>query len=169
MVNRILLDRQFSFFQVKKYFKDLTYKDEIIKKRLKELAFLNSGIRVHFINEITGKKTEFYYEGGLREYIGEILQNKKEIHNDLIYIDPITKDNNSIELSMKWTSSYTEQIMCYTNNIYQKDGGTHLSGFKSALTRTINNYSLKNNGKQKYEISGDDCRGRLVAIIYQNV
>ena len=153
------------FLPSQKYFKDLTYKDEIIKKRLKELAFLNSGIRVHFINEITGKKTEFYYEGGLREYIGEILQNKKEIHNDLIYIDPITKDNNSIELSMKWTSSYTEQIMCYTNNIYQKDGGTHLSGFKSALTRTINNYSLKNNGKQKYEISGDDCREGLVAII----
>ena len=62
-------------------------------------------------------------------------------------------------------SSYSEQIMCYTNNIFQKDGGTHLSGFKSALTRTINNYSLKNNGKQKYEISGDDCREGLVAII----
>ena len=66
---------------------------------------------------------------------------------------------------MKWTSSYSEQIMCYTNNIFQKDGGTHLSGFKSALTRTINNFCLKNNGKQKYEISGDDCREGLVAII----
>ena len=153
------------FLPSKKYFKDLAYKEDVIKKRLKELAFLNSGIRVHFINEVTGKKTEFYYEGGLREYIGEILQNKKDIHNDLIYIDPISKGNNSIELSMKWTSSYTEQIMCYTNNIFQKDGGTHLSGFKSALTRTINNYCLKNNGKQKYEISGDDCREGLVAII----
>ena len=103
--------------------------------------------------------------GGLREYINEILQNKKDIHNDLIYLAPITKGGNSIEISMKWTSSYTEQIMCYTNNIYQKDGGTHLSGFGSALTRTINNYSLKNYGKQKYEISGDDCREGLVAII----
>ena len=89
------------------------------------------------------KKTKYYYEGGLKEYINEILQNKKEIHNDLIYLPPIVKGGNSIEISMKWTTSYSEQIMCYTNNIYQKDGGTHLSGFKSALTRTINNYSLK--------------------------
>ena len=131
------------FLPSKKYFKDISYKDEIIKKRLKELAFLNSGIHVHFNNEITGKKVEFYYEGGLKEYIGEILQNKKEIHSDLIYISPIVRGNNSIELSMKWTSSYSEQIMCYTNNIFQKDGGTHLSGFKSALTRTINNFVLK--------------------------
>ena len=153
------------FLPSTRYFKDLNYKDEVIKKRLKELAFLNSGITIHFNNEITGKKTKYYYEGGLKEYIAEILQNKKEIHNDLIYLPPIVKNGNSIEISMKWTSSYTEQIMCYTNNIFQKDGGTHLSGFRSALTRTINNYSLKNNGKQKYEISGDDCREGLVAII----
>ena len=153
------------FLPSKKYFKDLNYKEEIIKKRLKELAFLNSGITVHFKNDITGKKTTYYYEGGLKQYINEILQNKKDIHDDLIYLDPINKGGNSIELSMKWTSSYSEQIMCYTNNIYQKDGGTHLSGFKSALTRTINNYSLKNNGKQKYEISGEDCREGLVAIV----
>ena len=132
---------------------------------MKELAFLNSGITIHFNNDITGKKTKYYYEGGLKEYIDEILLNKKDIHNNLIYLPPLTKGENSIELSMKWTSSYSEQIMCYTNNIFQKDGGTHLSGFKSALTRTINNYSLKNNGKQKYEISGDDCREGLVAII----
>ncbi|GIR42417.1 MAG: DNA gyrase subunit B [Ectothiorhodospiraceae bacterium] len=153
------------FLPSTRYFKDLNYKDEVIKKRLKELAFLNSGITVHFNNEITGKKTKYYYEGGLKEYIAEILQNKKEIHNDLIYLPPIVKSGNSIEISMKWTTSYSEQIMCYTNNIFQKDGGTHLSGFRSALTRTINNYSLKNNGKQKYEISGDDCREGLVAII----
>ena len=87
------------------------------------------------------------------------------IRDSLIYLPPITKGGNSIEISMKWTTSYSEQIMCYTNNIFQKDGGTHLSGFRSALTRTINNYSLKNNGKQKYEITGDDCREGLVAII----
>ncbi len=153
------------FLPSTRYFKDLNYKEDVIKKRLKELAFLNSGITVHFNNDISGKKTKYYYDGGLKQYIGEILQNKKEIHNDLIYVSPIVKNGNSIEISMKWTSSYSEQIMCYTNNIYQKDGGTHLSGFKSALTRTINNYSLKNNGKQKYEISGDDCREGLVAII----
>ena len=153
------------FLPSKKYFKDLNYKEDIIKKRLKELAFLNSGITINFKNDITGKETKYFYEGGLREYINEILQNKKDIHSDLIYLDPTTKGGNSIEISMKWTTSYSEQIMCYTNNIYQKDGGTHLSGFKSALTRTINNYSLKNNGKQKYEITGDDCREGLVAII----
>ena len=153
------------FLPSTRYFKDLNFREDLIKKRLKELAFLNSGITVHFNNDITGKKVKYFYEGGLKEYINEILHNKKAIHNDLIYLAPIIKGGNSIEISMKWTSSYTEQIMCYTNNIYQKDGGTHLSGFRSALTRTINNYSLKNNGKQKYEISGEDCREGLVAII----
>ncbi len=153
------------FLPSTKYFKDLNYKEEVIKKRLKELAFLNSGITVNFANDNTGKKYTYFYEGGLKEYIGEILNSKKDIHDNLIYVDPIEKGNNSIELSMKWTNSYTEQIMCYTNNIYQKDGGTHLSGFKSALTRTLNNYSSKNNGKQNFEITGDDCREGLVAII----
>ena len=147
------------------YFKDLDYKEDIIKKRLKELAFLNSGIRINFNNDITGKSKTYYYEGGLREYISEILNNKKEIHSDLIYVPPKQSGVNSIEVSMKWTTSYSEQILCFTNNIFQKDGGTHLSGFKSALTRSINSYSNKTNGKQKYEITGDDCREGLVAII----
>jgi DNA gyrase subunit B len=77
----------------------------------------------------------------LKNIYQKILNTKKEIHNELIYIEPYTKGNNSIELSMKWTSSYTEQILCFTNNIYQKDGGTHLSGFKSALT-TISQFIL---------------------------
>ena len=148
-----------------KYFKNLDYKDDVIKKRLKELAFLNSGIRITFNNDITGKSNSYFYEGGLREYINEILNNKKEIHSDLIYIPPTQKGVNSIEISMKWTTSYSEQILCFTNNIFQKDGGTHLSGFKSALTRSINSYSNKIYGKQKYEITGDDCREGLVAII----
>ena len=153
------------FLPSTQYFKDLNYKEDVIKKRLKELAFLNSGIRINFSNDITGKNITYYYEGGLREYINEILSNKKEIHSDLIYVTPKDNGVNSIEVSMKWTSSYSEQILCFTNNIYQKDGGTHLSGFKSALTRSINNYSNKMNGKQKYEITGDDCREGLVAII----
>jgi DNA gyrase subunit B len=148
-----------------KYFKDLDYKDDVIKKRLKELAFLNSGINISFSNEILGTKVTYYYEGGLKEYINEVLQNKKEIHNELIYVEPYKKGNDSVEISMKWTSSYTEQILCFTNNIYQKDGGTHLSGFKSALTRSLNSYSNKMNSKQKFEITGDDCREGLVAII----
>jgi len=148
-----------------KYFKDISYKDETIKKRLKELAFLNSGIKINFRNDITGKSISYYYEGGLKEYISEILNTKKEIHNELIYIKPFSKGINSIELSMKWTTSYSEQILCFTNNIYQKDGGTHLSCFKSALTRSLNSYSNKMFGKQKYEITGDDCREGLVAII----
>tara|TARA_Y100000768_G_scaffold155513_2_gene116133 strand:+ start:332 stop:2740 length:2409 start_codon:yes stop_codon:yes gene_type:complete len=153
------------FLPSTKYFKNLDYKEDTIKKRLKELAFLNSGIRINFMNEISGKNTSYFYEGGLREYIDEILTNKKEIHPDLIYIPATLKGVNSIEISMKWTTAYSEQILCFTNNIYQKDGGTHLSGFKSALTRTINNYSNKLNGKAKYEITGDDCREGLVAII----
>jgi DNA gyrase subunit B len=153
------------FLPSTKYFKEIIYKDETIKKRLKELAFLNSGIRINFRNDTTGKNISYYYEGGLREYIAEILNTKKEIHSELIYIEPFSKDLNSIELSMKWTTSYSEQILCFTNNIYQKDGGTHLSGFKSALTRSLNSYSNKMFGKQKFEITGEDCREGLVAII----
>jgi DNA gyrase subunit B len=153
------------FLPSTKYFKEIIYKDETIKKRLKELAFLNSGIKINFRNDITGKSISYYYEGGLKEYISEILNTKKEIHNELIYIKPFSKGINSIELSMKWTTSYSEQILCFTNNIYQKDGGTHLSGFKSALTRSLNSYSNKMFGKQKFEITGDDCREGLVAII----
>ena len=153
------------FLPSKKYFKDIAYKDETIKKRLKELAFLNSGIKINFKNDVTGKKVSYFYEGGLKEYIAEILNTKKEIHSELIYVHPYSKGANSIELSMKWTTSYNEQILCFTNNIYQKDGGTHLSGFKSALTRTLNTYSNKVFGKQKYEITGEDCREGLVAII----
>ena len=153
------------FLPSTKYFKDLNYKDDVIKKRLKELAFLNSGINISFSNEILGTKVTYYYEGGLKEYINEVLQNKKEIHAELIYVEPYKKGNDSVEISMKWTSSYTEQILCFTNNIYQKDGGTHLSGFKSALTRSLNSYSNKMNSKQKFEITGDDCREGLVAII----
>ncbi len=148
-----------------KYFKNLDYKDDVIKKRLKELAFLNSGINITYSNDITGKKVTYYYEGGLKEYINEVLQNKKEIHSELLHVEPYKKGDDSVEISMKWTSSYSEQILCFTNNIYQKDGGTHLSGFKSALTRSVNTYSNKMSGKQKYEITGDDCREGLVAII----
>ena len=147
------------------YFKNLDYKEDVIKRRLKELAFLNSGIQIVFFNENTGKSVEYFYEGGLKEYITEVLKNKKEIHEELIYIEPVTVGINSIEVSMQWTTAYSEQILCFTNNIYQKDGGTHLSGFKTALTRCINSYSNKNNGKQKYEITGEDCREGLVAII----
>ncbi len=146
------------------YFKDLNYKEDVIKRRLKELAFLNSGIRITLQNESTGSNTTFFYEGGLKEYISEILNNKKEIHDELIYIPPISVGPNSIEISMQWTTSYNEQVLCFTNNIYQKDGGTHLSGFKTALTRCINSYS-NSNGKNKYEITGDDCREGLVAIL----
>ena len=153
------------FLPSKKYFKNIFYKEETIKKRLKELAFLNSGIRINFKNDFTGKSVGYYYEGGLKEYISEILNTKKEIHSELIYVEPFSKGLNSIELSMKWTTSYNEQILCFTNNIYQKDGGTHLSGFKSALTRSLNSYSNKVFGKQKFEITGEDCREGLVAII----
>ena len=156
---------QIQFLPSLKYFKNLDYKEDLIRKRLKELAFLNSGIKITLTNDISSKKYEYYYEGGIEQYINEILAGKKEIHENLVTIQPTNSKGNSIELSLKWTNSYTEQILCYTNNIFQKDGGTHLSGFKSALTRTINNYAAKLNGKTKYEITGDDCREGIVAII----
>ena len=115
------------FLQVRNI-SDLNYKEDIIMKRLKELAFLNSGITIHFINDVNGKKVKYYYEGGLKEYISEILNNRKYC-DELIYIPPFIKGDNSIE-SSEMDYFILEQIMCYTNNIYQKDGGTHLGGFK---------------------------------------
>ena len=101
----------------------------------------------------------------MREYINEILNNKKDIHDNLIYIDPIVKKGNSIEVSMKWTSSYTEQIMCYTNNIFQKDGGTHLSGFRSALTGLSIITLLKIMGNKSMKYLGTIVVKDLVAIL----
>ena len=167
---------QINFLPSKNIFSSIKFTPSIIIKRMRELAFLNKGIKIT-INDLNQKKTkiiEFKFDGGVSEFV-EFLDEKREkllnkTGNDLlkkpIYIEG-KKDNIEIECSLKWNASYSEDIYPYTNNIYQKDGGTHLLGFRSALTRVINKYATEHNllKKNKLTISGDDIKEGLTCVI----
>ena len=167
---------QITFLPSKAIFSSIKFSDAILVKRMRELAFLNKGIKIIFTDASNKKekKHEFKYEGGVIEYVDfldtkrEKLQNKNG--NDLfkkpIYIEG-KKANIEIECSLKWNASYSEDVNSFTNNIYQKDGGTHLLGFRSALTRVINKYANEHNllKKNKLAISGDDIKEGLTCIL----
>ncbi|WP_415308497.1 DNA gyrase subunit B [Candidatus Pelagibacter sp. Uisw_099_02] len=167
---------QITFLPSKEIFSSIKFTPNIIIKRMRELAFLNKGIKIT-INDLTQKKEKiivFKFDGGVLEFV-DFLDEKREklinkTGNDLfkkpIYIEG-KKDNIEIECSLKWNASYGEDIYPYTNNIYQKDGGTHLLGFRSALTRVINKYASEHNllKKNKLTISGDDIKEGLTCVI----
>ena len=167
---------QIKFLPSKNIFSSTKFSFNIIQKRMRELAFLNKGLKIS-INDLTLKKTknvEFKFDGGILEFIDyldkdrEKLKNKND--NDLfkkpIFIEG-KKNNLEIECSLKWNATYSEDIYPYTNNIYQKDGGTHLLGFRSALTRVINKYATEQNllKKNKVSISGDDIKEGLTCVV----
>ena len=165
-----------TFLPSKEIFSSIKFSDSILIKRMRELAFLNRGIKITFIDENSKKEkiNEFKYEGGVLEFVEfldvkrEKLQNKNG--NDLfkkpIYIEG-KKESIEIECSLKWNASYSEDVYPYTNNIHQKDGGTHLLGFRSALTRVINKYANEHNllKKNKLTISGDDIKEGLTCVL----
>jgi DNA gyrase subunit B len=167
---------QITFLPSKQIFSSIKFTPSIIIKRMRELAFLNKGIKIT-INDLNQKKEkiiEFKFDGGVLEFV-DFLDEKREkllnkSGNDLfkkpVYIEG-KKDNIEIECSLKWNASYGEDIYPYTNNIYQKDGGTHLLGFRSALTRVINKYAAEHNllKKNKLTISGDDIKEGLTCVI----
>lgn len=167
---------QITFLPSKEIFSSIKFSANILIKRMRELAFLNKGIKIIFTDASQKKEkvTEFKFEGGVLEFVDfldekrEKLQNKNG--NDLfkkpIYIEG-KKNNIELECSLKWNASYTEDIFPYTNNICQKDGGTHLLGFRSALTRVINKYANENNllKKNKLAISGDDIKEGLTCVL----
>jgi DNA gyrase subunit B len=167
---------QITFLPSKEIFSSIKFTPNIIIKRMRELAFLNKGINIT-INDLNQKKEKiivFKFDGGVLEFV-DFLDEKREklinkTGNDLfkkpIYIEG-KKDNIEIECSLKWNASYGEDIYPYTNNIYQKDGGTHLLGFRSALTRVINKYATEHNllKKNKLTISGDDIKEGLTCVI----
>jgi DNA gyrase subunit B len=167
---------QITFLPSKEIFSAIKFSEAILVKRMRELAFLNKGIKIVFTDASNKKEKtqEFKFEGGVLEYVDfldekrEKLQNKNG--NDLfkkpIYIEG-KKDNIEIECSLKWNASYSEDVNPYTNNIYQKDGGTHLLGFRSALTRVINKYANEQNllKKNKLAISGDDIKEGLTCVL----
>ncbi len=157
---------EITFKPSKKYFTNIDYNAELLKKRFKELAFLNSGIELHFKDERNNFEETYKYDGGIKEYIHELIKKKTPIHDDCIYFDT-SKKNIKIEIAMVWSTSFQEDIICFTNNIPQKDGGTHLSGFKASLTKTINTFIDKQPQykKDKIDITGDDAREGLTSII----
>ena len=167
---------EITFYPSKEIFSSTKFNYSIIQKRLRELAFLNKGIQISLIDK-TNKKSkseEFKYNGGISEFV-EFLDEKKESlknkNGNELFKKPIMIQSNKksleLECSLKWNSSYNEAVYAYTNNIYQKDGGTHLLGFRSALTRVINKYANEHKliKKNKVSISGDDIKEGLTCIL----
>ena len=138
-----------------------------LEHRIRELAFLNSGVHIDLIDEreTEKKKVSFYYEGGLKAYIEYLNRSRHAIHE--VIATTHEKEGITVDISMEWTDGYHETTLCFTNNIPQRDGGTHLAGFRAALTRVINNYSNKSGiaKKEKIQLTGEDCREGLTTVL----
>jgi len=147
-------------------FTHITFVYETLAKRLRELSFLNSGVRIELVDERDEKSEVFQHEGGLKAFVTHLNRSKAAVHDTVMWFQA-REGSTQVEVAMQWNDSYQESMFCYTNNIPQKDGGTHLAGYRAALTRTLNNYIEKElaGKKDKIQTSGDDSREGLTAIL----
>ncbi|MFA9459250.1 DNA topoisomerase (ATP-hydrolyzing) subunit B [Thiohalorhabdus methylotrophus] len=147
-------------------FSDTRFHYDVLARRLRELSFLNAGVAIDLRDERSDKEESFAYAGGIRSFVDHLNQHKHPLHPDPVYIQE-QSEGIEVELALQWNESYQENVFCYTNNIPQGDGGTHLSGFKAGLTRSLNGY-IEAAGlakKEKVQTSGEDAREGLTAVI----
>ncbi|QWD60136.1 DNA topoisomerase (ATP-hydrolyzing) subunit B [Polynucleobacter sp. MWH-UH35A] len=159
------------FLADEEIFGNVEFHYEILVKRIRELSFLNNGVHIKLIDQRTGQEEDFAFSGGVKGFVEYINQTKNVLHPNIFYAEGVRSSDLggqiTAEVSMQWNDSFSEQVLCFTNNIPQRDGGTHLTGLRAAMTRVINKYIDENEvaKKAKVEISGDDMREGLACVL----
>lgn len=157
---------EITFYADDTIFETVKFNYDTILDRLRHAAYLTKGIRTSLSDEVTGKKYSFYFEGGIKSYVKHLNVGKDVVDEDVFYVDKEIKDSQ-VEIALQYVDTFTESVKAFANNVYNPDGGTHLTGFRAALTRVINDYARKSGLlKEKEEnLSGEDCREGLTAVI----